>query len=383
MVECVETEEKFSELKDDWKRLHLESDRPVPFLSWEWISTWWKHFGPGSRLFVLVARSEQGEIVGIAPCRIVTRRTFGILPVRSVELLGYRGSAVCSDHLDFLVSRNDAERVCLSLVNAIISQREKWDRLEFGDLVQNSFVPGALAGLENRYRLTVRRSLGDRCPYLALPAKWDDLLRSMKAKRRSFIKTKRERLLSKCRVEFVRDSSPQHVSEQLEILEKLHKLARERKGQQGNFVLPAYRDFHRDVALRVAVAGYLYMARLECDGLPTAIVYGFIMNKRLFYYQTGFDPDWMKDGVGSILLAMVVEDAIERFQATEFDFLRGTEDYKYAWTSDENVLQSCFVWNSSPIAGLSSVEYSGRKVLSSLMSSWQDSSGEANGKTRT
>jgi CelD/BcsL family acetyltransferase involved in cellulose biosynthesis len=380
-VECVESEKKFLQLERNWKLLHLESDRPAPFLSWEWISTWWKHFGSGSKLFVLVARSEGAEIVGIAPCRIVARKTLGILPVRSLELLGYRGSAICSDHLDFLLSPSDPARVCLALVEEIIAKREKWDRLEFGDMAQDSLVPDALAGLEDRYGLTVRKLSEDRCPYLTLPAKWEELLKSMKAKRRSFIKTKRERLAAKCRIEFVRETSPENVARQLDILERLHKLARERKGEEGNFVLRAYREFHRDVALRMAKAGYLYMARLECHGTPTAIVYGFIMNKRFFYYQTGFDPEWMKDGVGSILLAMVVEDAIEHFQAKEFDFLRGTEEYKYAWTSKENVLQSCFVWNSSPIAGLSSVEFSGRKKLSNLMSAWRQSRSGVNEKT--
>lgn len=381
-VDSVETEEQFWGLEEAWKRLLSKNPRPVPFLSWEWISTWWKHFGTGSRLFVLVAKSDVGDVVGIAPCHIVTRKAFGIFPVRSVELLGHRGSAVCSDHLDFLLGQNDAEMVCLALLEALISQREKWDRLEFGDLAQDSPIPGELTKIEKHHRLTFRKALQDRCPYLMLPSKWEELLKSMKAKRRSFIKTRRERLTAKGRVEFIRESSPECVPEQLEILGKLHKLARERKGQEGNFVLSAYRDFHRDVAMRMAEAGYLYMARLECDGTPTAFVYGFIISGRFFYYQTGFDPAWMKDGAGSILLAMVVEDAIERYHATEFDFLRGTEDYKYAWTSEERVLQTCFVWNSSPIAGLSSVEFSGRKKLSNLASAWRESMSETERKTK-
>src|SRR5580658_3547746 len=86
---CVSSEAEFLALESDWNRLLMESSRPVPFLTWEWISTWWQHFGASSQLFVIVARDEASRVVGIAPLRLVLRKSFGMVPVRSLEFLGY------------------------------------------------------------------------------------------------------------------------------------------------------------------------------------------------------------------------------------------------------------------------------------------------------
>src|ERR1700686_1381709 len=85
----VSSASDFRKLEPDWKSIVAESGRPVPFLAWEWISTWWQHFGGKSELFVIVARDGTDRVVGIAPLHLIIRRTFALLPVRSLEFLGY------------------------------------------------------------------------------------------------------------------------------------------------------------------------------------------------------------------------------------------------------------------------------------------------------
>jgi CelD/BcsL family acetyltransferase involved in cellulose biosynthesis len=367
-VECVDTECEFLELEGKWNQLLMENERPVPFLTWEWISTWWKHFASGSRLFILVAKTKDGEVAGIAPLRITTRNAFGVVPVRFVEFLGYQGSVVCADHLDFLTSRRNREGVYVALLDALLSRRGEWDCLKFGDLAQDSLLPGLLPGLASDNALTFQPGPAERCPYLTLPAEWELLLNSMKAKRRSFIKTRRQRMEKEHLVHFDCNSAPDHVEEQLCILERLHKLARQRKGGEGNFAVSKYRDFHHELAQRMAVAGQLYLARLDCNGSPTASVYGFFLKGRLFYYQTGFDPAWASQGAGSVLLGRVIEDVITRLHAKEFDFLRGDESYKYSWTKDERIMQTQLFWSRSVNARLAAAEFVGRRAFSGIRS---------------
>jgi CelD/BcsL family acetyltransferase involved in cellulose biosynthesis len=371
-VECVDTYSEFLGLERSWNGLLMQSDRPVPFLTWEWISTWWKHFSGGSRLFVLVAKTKDEEVVGIAPLRITTRNAFGVVPVRFVEFLGYRGSVVCADHLDFLTCRIDRRTVYMALLDALLSRRSEWDCLQFGDVAQDSLLPHLLSGLANDSALTFESGPQERCPYLELPGEWEILLSSLKAKRRSFIKTKRERLEKDYQVHFDHDSFPDHVLEQLGVLEKLHMLARQRKGGEGNFAIDEYRNFHHELALRMARAGHLYLARLDCNGVPTASVYGFFLGQRVFYYQTGFDPAWASQGVGSVLLGKVIEDAIERLHAREFDFLRGDESYKYHWTKNEHIIKTQHFWSRSANARLAEAEFVARRTLSRMRSKLQD-----------
>ncbi len=64
--------------------------------------------------------------------------------------------------------------------------------------------------------------------------------------------------------------------------------------------------------------------------------YSFIYQKKVYCHSVGFDPDWSSYNVGSVLQLYAIEDAIRR-GVIEFDFLRGSEEYKYYWTKKEHV----------------------------------------------
>ena len=366
-VDCVSTDRDFLELQSEWNPLLMQTQRPVPFLTWEWVSTWWKHFAANSKLFILVARTETGDLVGIAPLHIVIRRAFGLVPVRTVEFLGYHGSAVCSDHLDLLVPPPDQEIVCAGLLEAMMARKQEWDCVAFGDVVEGSVLFGCMSQLAKRWDLTLQPGPQEFCPYLHLPERWDDLLRSMRQRRRSMVtnrRHRRERLAQEFQVHFDLECSPSKVPQQLASLERLHGLAQNRKGEAGHFKIDKYRKFHRDVAERMALAGHLYMARFDCNGTAVASGYGFFLGRRLFYYQSGFDPAWSPHGVSAILLAYIMEDAIERLGATEFDFLRGQENYKYFWTDVNRKTEGLFLWGRSPRARVAEAEFTVRRRLS-------------------
>jgi CelD/BcsL family acetyltransferase involved in cellulose biosynthesis len=364
----VETYAEFLALKSDWNRLLMQSSRPVPFLTWEWVSTWWEHFGNNSRLFVVVVRDEHGLMVGIAPLRITRRRVFGMLPIRQVEFLGYGGSKVCVDHLDFLTQVQYREMVAKLLIEEILRRQSEWDVLELADLAEESLIPGLLSQIGGDYGIKPVSGVQQQCPYIKLPNSWNSLLASLKKNYRNNIRRKREKLLKDFQVTFERDCSPEHVLPRMHVLERLHGSARNRSGEKGNFHLKEYRDFHRAVAQRMAQAGFLYLAQLGCNEMPVAALYGFHLGERFFGYQTGFAASWAPQGVGAVLQAMVIEDAIEQMHATEYDFLRGNEDYKYTWTSQKRHTNTVLVWRTALRARLAKAKFIGYHSVSSVRS---------------
>jgi CelD/BcsL family acetyltransferase involved in cellulose biosynthesis len=363
-VELVETEAEFNRLQPVWNKLLLAGPRPVPFLTWEWVSTWWKHFHVNSRLFVLVARDEKEDVVGLAPLKITLRMGFGLVPVRTVEFLGYRGSAVCADHLDFLAAQEHRQTVVARLAEEILARREEWDAIALADLAEDSLLPDLLARRGSQEGLSFAEGPGEVCPYVTLGGDWEGFLKAMKKKRRSFVKCRRERLANSYQVHFVCDVSTDRVHQDLEALARLHALSRGRKRESGNFCHPGYRTFHHEVAERMAAAGYLYLAQLECDRRTVAAVYGFHLGKVVFDYQKGYDTAFAHLGVGSVLQGMVVEDAIERLQAAEVDLLRGAEPYKYFWTQQERHPRTVLVWQDRLAGRAGEAEYFLRRRLS-------------------
>jgi len=341
-VDLVDTEGGFNRLEPVWNSLLWASQRPVPFLTWEWIHTWWRHFRGTARLFVIAARDCNGNVVGLAPLRIVVRKGYGVVPVRSLELLGYHASVVGTDHLDFLTATENREAIVRRLLEEIFARHSEWDTLVLGGLAEESLLRHLFARTEPGG--IVVECPGDLCPYVNLSAGWEPLLRGMKKKRRSFVKCRRERLMQNHRVSFTVNSSVESVRQCLETLGRLHGLSRRRKAEEGNFSHTEYRDFHHDLAERMARAGYLYLAQLDCDDKPVAALYGFHVGRVLFDYQKGYDPEFAAEGVGAVLQGMVIQDAIERLHAAEFDFLGGAEDYKFFWTEHARRTFSIHYW---------------------------------------
>jgi CelD/BcsL family acetyltransferase involved in cellulose biosynthesis len=359
----VRTPAEFAALEAPWKELFQSSARPVPFLAWEWVTTWWKHFGKGSKLFVILAKDDSGRIAGIAPLQIAARRAFGIFPVHSLEFIGYRGSSVCADHLDFLVGTGDPRAISEALLEAAFAARKEWHCIELADLSEESAVPALLEDQARRRKFRLADGAEQVCPCVPLAPSWNELLKIVKEKKRSAIKWRRKKLLQAYPTQFQIFSDPAQVGAALDTLARLHTLSRQRKHETGNFYRADYQAFHRDVAQAMARAGYLYIAQMDCDGRPVASTYGFHVGSVLFDYQKGYDPAYSRDGVGSVLTGMVIEDAIERLHTQELDFLRGTEEYKYFWATRDRKTRTILVWSAGMMARLHQSEFDLRRTL--------------------
>ena len=68
--------------------------------------------------------------------------------------------------------------------------------------------------------------------------------------------------------------------------------------------------------------------RRELDGVRVAACINFDYGDSYLLYNSGYDPAYSQLSVGFVNKAWSIKDAIESGKRT-FDFLRGTERYKY------------------------------------------------------
>ena len=69
---------------------------------------------------------------------------------------------------------------------------------------------------------------------------------------------------------------------------------------------------------------------LRLSSRIVAVHFGFQWRGRHCYYIGGFDPDFASLSVGSVVLHHAIRSAADE-GASEIDFLRGAESYKYRW----------------------------------------------------
>lgn len=356
--ELLRSPEAVAQLAGEWDALLEHMPRPSPFLRWGWIETWIRHFATDTRLWVLTARGGDGSLAGVAPLHIVRRP--GPLPVRSLEFLGYRGSTICADHLDFLAAGEQRREVVAALVGEILRRRQEWDHIVLADLADDSPVPELARDMAPELAASVQTA--ETCYYCTLPKDFATLHAGAKRSRLN-LRNRSKRLAQQGEVRFVAPVPSSEIEATLRELQRLHGLARQRQGQANSFARPDYFNFHRDLMQRFAGEERLYLARLELNGRACAIFYGFTSGPILYFYQSGFDPALGQYGVGTLQMAAVLEDAITRLQASEFDFLRGTEEYKTYWTGQSRTTRTLRLWNAGLTAGLHRGAWRGRQQL--------------------
>jgi CelD/BcsL family acetyltransferase involved in cellulose biosynthesis len=71
----IEKTEGFAALEEEWRDLYRHSPTATPFQSWEWLYSWWEHYGgEGYRLRLITLRSGEGLLVGLIPLMAERRR---------------------------------------------------------------------------------------------------------------------------------------------------------------------------------------------------------------------------------------------------------------------------------------------------------------------
>jgi CelD/BcsL family acetyltransferase involved in cellulose biosynthesis len=122
----------------------------------------------------------------------------------------------------------------------------------------------------------------------------------------------------------------------LDDLFRLHEERWHERGEAGVLADPAVRAFHRAAAREFCAAGMLRLYRLRIADAVAGVYYGFQQGDNAYAYLGGFDPEMTRLSPGAQLLDYAIRAAIGE-GVREFHFLRGGENYKYAWGAADRV----------------------------------------------
>jgi CelD/BcsL family acetyltransferase involved in cellulose biosynthesis len=314
---------------ESWDRLAAG----VPFRSWEWLSTWWRHYGaasaddPAKRLMVLGVLDGSGRLAGVAPWYIEHSTAKG-------WVLRWLGSGeVCSDYAGVLAMPDDADRVTEAIAAYLTGPRcvagefHCWDLLEIDGVdAEDATVARLLRHLGER-GCSQHANAPVQTWRLTLPASWEEFLGMVS-------KGHRKKLRRGDRELFQTGRAVMHTVETLEQLEpamdkliELHQKRRQALGEPGCFASPQFTAFHRDVARRLLKAGQLQLQQLTLDGETVAVEYQIFGQGTTYVYQAGIDTRRLAEEPGHLISAATIRQAIEQ-GGRAVDFLRGDEPYK-------------------------------------------------------
>lgn len=314
---------QFIELREKWNNTLKKSRDDNIFLTWEWLSTWWKHYGKDRELMILLAE-DKNEIVAVAPFMYSVYKLLEF-KLRKIEFMG-----TChTDYCNFILAKRKAES--LELFLKYLSNLT-WDCLELKEIPESAESILFMRKISQKAHIPQERVCG-KCPYINLPASWETFFKELSGNMRRNLRRRMKRLREKYKVEFTRQADIESLQEAMRTFVYLHEKRWKSKGLSGSFGEdPKFCDFLLDVSKCFAERNWLNLSFLTINDKPISSALCFEYNKTLYYYHPGFDPAYSKFSVGNLLIMHLIEDSIRK-GITKFDFLKGAESYKYDWTA--------------------------------------------------
>lgn len=331
------TREELSACKEEWETLLAQVGTRNIFLEWQWSQTWLSCFD--AQPWVVLIRDKTGKLLGIAPWMLERRQG-----VRQLRFIG--AGLAQPDHLDIIAPLSLQREVCQALAQWLKAHRSQWDILKLDSLDQHSVLPAAL----DQFLGQGLRRANTPCPFVDL-AGIPDWEAFQKQRLSSHMRSKGLRYLQNV---LNRENPGQVVYEQLvdssligpalECLIEQHRQRWAEKETYTPFEDEQFLRFHRSFAAEAMQRGWLGLYRLRVGEQTIATVYGFHYGNKFFDYQHALDNAWSKVSPGRQLISFIVQDAIKRGHS-EYDFLCGTEKYKYSWTQTERYDQNIIWFN--------------------------------------
>jgi len=318
----------FSEFSEaTWNALVEQSIADTPFSRHEYLSEWWKTLGGGEwnvgadghrPQLVLVSARENDQLIGIAPLFIAE--------YEGKPALMLVGSIEISDYLDLIVRPEDHTRFVSGLFDFLISsQAEEWSALDWYNLPDSSPTLAALKAESEKRGWTHHEEVYRPTPRIPLKVSFEEYLSHIDKKQRHEIRRKMRRAAeSEKNVRFhVLDATADIESEMNAFFELMVQDPNKEK-----FLHPEMREQMTATIRNAFARGYLWLAFLEVNGDKAAASLNFDYKNKLWGYNSGVGKEHMELSPGWVLLANVIQWCCEHGRS-EFDFMRGDEDYKY------------------------------------------------------
>lgn len=319
--------------------IELADQQDNVFSTWEWASTWWRHFGSGQELFVHAVLDRAGRPIGILPLYVSAKRVGSIARFIGHGPADQLGPICAPEHrqevaaaLRVLMEARHSPRMLLA---ERLRSDEKWtENLRGRAIRRHSF---ALVKLDR--------------------SGWERWLSTKSANFRQQTRKAERRLARDHRLEFRLVTAEADVPGALDAMIDLHDA---RWDGDSHAFGGSRRAFHHDFALLAARRGWLRIWFAVVDDEPVAAWLGYRFKEVESSYLMGRAPAWSDRNVGAILRMHTIREAAP--DVSEYRLLSGDEPYKQRLTSIDPGLETSLV-GTNPLPRMAEVAIRNKRFL--------------------
>jgi len=321
-------EATFMSSEQRWQDLLSRSECDPLFLSWQWISAWWNHFGKreGDQL-TIIAVTHASKLVGLAP---LYRYRSRVLKVFSVERLSYLGtryqqdSGILSEHLEFITDRHFQTPV-IEQILSYIQDNIDWDELVVESAVKTS---GTATGMATALNSHLSRELEQSPSYqIHCQQNFEDYVSALGKNTRLKLFNRRKKFeTTNSRRETAGQSGIKTVFETINQFQRLRFGKSVFTDKNIAFMKELYEKLpNKDLNLS-------FSSCLIVDDAYQSAIFNILADDRLYNIQLGYNEKYDKKiSLGLLHLGYTIEEAMQAEHVRYIDLLKGggkTTNYK-------------------------------------------------------
>ena len=316
-------------LRVEWEALLEHCAYSSFFLTWSWVRLWWQTYAPPqSQLYLLTCRDSENRLLGLAPFYWQQRRFAGVPHLRDLNFLGTGAGIKTSEHLDVLARRGYEGGVAEACAT-FLRQRRDWDRLWLWNISEQSRV---LPHLQEALGQSARISVCDHPHHVDVSTDWETTQQNWTRKFGSNTDRCARNLQKQFATEFRRVETSSELEVAMDEFVRLHQVRWTAKGARGSFAYPKFESFLREAMRQALQENRLAFWTYHLDGKCVATLLAFLHKGVAHYFQGGFDMEYARHSLGSVMVAQCIRACVEDPQIYEFDFMGGGATYKDSWT---------------------------------------------------
>ena len=289
-----------------------------------WMQTWWRVFGTPMAMMILSLRRD-GNINGVAPL------------MRKTETAYFLGGTDVCDYMDFITAPGMETEFFSDLMDYL--RNSGISKMDLAHVRDDSTVLKYLQPVAESkgYKVTVTSE--EVSLETDLPADWEEYLALLNGKQRHEVRRKLRRLYESGQVDYRFSDSRELVSGYMDIFLSMFRESRQDKA---DFLTEQKEEYFRLLADNMSEEGLLKFGVLRLDNKPVACIMCFDYNDCVYLYNSGYDPEYNYLSVGLLSKVMSIKESILTGRK-RYDFLKGSEPYKYHLGGKEVTLSRCLI----------------------------------------
>ena len=331
------TKEEFHNLSADWNDLLGRKSFSNPFLTWDWMYTWWNTYSErisNISLCIITVRDE-GLLIGLLPGFIQLENN-----INTFYFMGSRFES--SDYLEMICEDEKNNPVFIEDSIKYLLSKQKVDVISFNNVLYDSIFINTLKKFASNNRIKLLIRLDSICPFIDINGSWNDYVQGLSKNMRYNLRRRTRKIQNDFHAEFRIVNNCEEIDEAINELFLLHQVWFSRLNKKDSFQGNLRKEFHKKIAHSFFKQDILRLFQIKVNNKTIGVLYCYEYANQLFFFQSGSDPEWSKYSVGLVIMGHAIQYSHTN-RLSRFDFLRGAEDYKFNWTNKSRLMGSVYL----------------------------------------